>query len=229
MTGGNSSDGDCIQADDATSFSDASCITVGGTATLLVGVGVYDGTIANITNGAATWNGVSMTRVVQDDTSGSGAFISAAIFTLVSPTTGTQTLAGSWTTTADTYFGAASFTGTDTTDGIDETHTTTTGTTAVTITSTTDGATVAVSGKNSSDPTVDQTTIWINSPLDPGGGATYAIGGTSNTHTFTFPSGDAQAIAGIHIIAAAAGGRTTRNTRSWTHGVNVGMGWRMPV
>lgn len=27
----------------------------------------------------------------------------------------------------------------------------------------------------------------------------------------------------------AAGGRTTKNTRSWPLGVNVGMGWRMPV
>ena len=28
---------------------------------------------------------------------------------------------------------------------------------------------------------------------------------------------------------AAAGGRTTRNTRAWPLGVEIGMGWRMPV
>jgi len=31
------------------------------------------------------------------------------------------------------------------------------------------------------------------------------------------------------VQAAAAAGRTTKNTRSYTHGVNVGMGHRMPV
>jgi hypothetical protein len=138
---------------------------------------------------------------------GESSIVAASIFTLVNPTAGAQTLAAGWTTTADSYIGAISFTGTDTSTGIEtgDTVTSTTGE-SITITSTTDGATVAVACRNSGEPTLDQTEIWKYAALDPGGGASYALGGTSVTHTLDFAGGSISAMVGIHIIAAAAGG-----------------------
>jgi len=58
---------------------------------------------------------------------------------------------------------------------------------------------------------------------DQGAAGTTAYGITNHTGTV-----DMSGIA-VEILGSAAAGRTTRNTRSWTHGINVGMGHRMPV
>ena len=127
-----------------------------------------------------------------------------SIFTLVSPASGAQTLAISWTTTSDCYMGAVSFTGTDTTTGYDAANNATSTTTTVTVTSTSDGATVAVWTTNGSTPTMNFTKIWDDAPFDPGGGSTYALGGSSNGHTFTGAGGSNETGAGINVIAGAA-------------------------
>jgi hypothetical protein len=115
MTGGDSSDGDCLQGDNVTSKSGTG-ITVGALATLLIVPIVIQAAGGTVSNLAVTWNSISMTLgpIV---TNGAG-FPTVAIFSLVNPTAGSNTLASSWTTTADIYMGAASFTGTDTTTGI---------------------------------------------------------------------------------------------------------------
>jgi hypothetical protein len=74
----------------------------------------------------------------------------------------------------------------------------------ITVTSDTSGATLAVFGVNGSTPTMNFSKVFDNAPLDPGGGSSYTIGGTSNIHTFTGAGGTVQALAGVHIIAAAA-------------------------
>jgi hypothetical protein len=180
-------------------------ITVGASATLLLATAVYQGSSA-ATSKTATWNGVSMALSATQDVTHAGAFGTSAIFTLVSPASGSQALNLSWTNTCDCYVGAISFTGTDTTTGIEagDTQQSTTGI-AITVTSTTDGATVGAAERNSGEPTMTGTTIWKYAVLDPGGGSDYQIGGVSNVHTFTFAGGTEQAMVGVHIIAGAAG------------------------
>jgi hypothetical protein len=59
----------------------------------------------------------------------------------------------------------------------------------------------------------------------------YQIVAAATTYTGDFNlDGDTASQSVISsFLEAAAGGRTTKNTRGFTHGVNVGMGHRMPV
>ena len=202
MTGGNGTSGQCQKGAGATSASSTG-MTVGGSATLLVGVIAWQ----NSTTGARTmtWNGTSMTE---------RAHVAAAnheisIFTLVSPAAGNNTLAAAWTTAVDYYMSCVSFTGTDTTTGINATNTVTgTSGTTVTVTSTTDGVTVAIWTGNGSAPTTNFNLIFAQGDLNPGSAATYQLGGTSNGHTFT-GGGSTRSWGGINIIAGAGGGSPT--------------------
>ena len=208
----NSADGLNQEASAATSISAASGFTVGAGATLLVVLAHWQNGTATITNLSGTWNGVALTVVAQAN-GASGNFNSSAILILKNPASGAKTLALSWTTASDCYMSAASFAATDTVTGYaaGDTVTGTAGTT-VTVTSTTDGATVAVWGTNGSTPTVNFTKIFAEAPLNPGAGASYTLGGTSNAHTFTGAGGTNPAWVGIHVIAAAAGDSTCTPT-----------------
>lgn len=205
MLAGNSSDGFNQEASGVTTISSTG-ITVGGSATLLVVVLVFESSSADISSLTVTWNGVSMTsRGLVSSTSGS-QHEQAAIFTLVNPASGAKTLQANWTTSADCYMSAVSFTGTDTTTGVKAAdNTTATNVTSITVTSATGDATVAVFGVNGNPPTCNFTKIFSEAPLNPGGGASYQLGGTSNAHTFTGAGGSAQALAGVHVIQPAGG------------------------
>jgi len=215
MTGGDLDSGRCYGPVGTTSFSTTG-MTVGVGATCLVvtivfgnGSGVLPASIA------ATWDGVAMTlqaNVTSSDAPANNR-AAAAILVLVNPASGNKTLAGSWTGTLDAYVSCVSFTGTDTTTGVNATNNTTaTQATAIVVPTTSDGATVACFGVDGSDPTVDQTEMFSTAPNDPGGGASYALGGaTSNTHNFTGAGGDRQALAGVNVIAAGGGGATPKN------------------
>jgi hypothetical protein len=207
MTGGNGDSGRCQQTDNGTSCSTTGH-TVGATATLLVAtISFGNGSgQAEPTSLSATWNGVAMSAGPTVRSASGNDDAKVAMFTLVSPAAGANTLAISWTTTRDAYMSSVAFSGTDTTTGINTSdNNTATQATAITVTSDADGATVAVFAVNGSDPTVDQTEIFSTAPLDPGGAASYAIGGTSNTHNFTSGGGTRQALAGVHVIAASSG------------------------
>lgn len=106
-----------------TSFSNATVITVGSGNALVVVVNFgYGGTApASVT---ATWNGVSMTSLASIDRTGGGA--SSYVFGLRSPASGAQTLALSWSNSAEIFIDAISFTGVDVTnDGTAFPHTAT--------------------------------------------------------------------------------------------------------
>lgn len=211
MTGGNGDTGRCQQVNDGTSMSSTG-MTIGASATLLVAVIIAQTSTANISNLAMTWNSVTMTPGPVQAISGSGNFVTAAIFYKVSPTTGNQTLAASWTSTADAYMSCVSFNGTDTSTGIATAdNKNVNNVTQIDVPNSADGATVAVFGVNGADPTVDQTEIYSQAPLDPGGGASYCIsvnqnGAASglNRHTFTNGGGQIQALAGVHVITGGA-------------------------
>ena len=207
MTGGNSSDGDCLQLDNSTGGSTAG-MTVGSGATLLVATACWQ--TGAVTARAMTWDGVAMTEALTFQRV-AGANSRVSLFTLVSPNVGNKTLAISWTTTSDCYVGCVSFTGTDTVTGYNAANNATSTTTTVTVTATSDGATVAVWTTNGSTPTMNFTKIWDDAPFDPGGGSTYQLGGSSNGHTFTGAGGSNETGAGINVIAASA---TTVRPRS---------------
>jgi len=186
-------------------------ITVGGSATLLVATLCFadGGSGTPPTSVTMTWNGVSMTnRASVDDAASS--FASSYIFTLVNPTSGANNLVANWTNTKECYMSAISFTGTDTTTGVQTSDSVTaTSTTSLTITSTTDGATVATYAADGGIPTMNFTKLWDYDSEGPGGSGTYTLGGTSNAHTFTGGSGLRKALAGVHVLAGAGGGGST--------------------
>lgn len=196
MTAGNSADGLNQQVSGATTISSTG-ITVGASATLLVIVLTWgpnnNGAPSTVT---ATWNGASCTAGPLITTS----TVTSAIFYKINPAAGANTLTASWTNADDCYMSAVSFTGTDTSTGIKVADSTSNATASITITSSTDGATVANFANNNGTPTLNFNKIYAESPLNPGGGATYQLGGTSNTHTFS--GGTNQASVGVHVLAA---------------------------
>jgi hypothetical protein len=208
FTGGNADSGRVQQADNATSCSDTDGITVGASATLLVAVVHWQGQIdaAGPVSITATWDGNASTGNLTAQNS-SGRQNTSAIFWWNAPATGAKTLTFNWTNGCDCYMSAASFTGTHaTTPIVTADNVTVTAGTTVTVTSGSDDATVAVWGTNGGDPTTNFEEIFSQAPLDPGGGASYELGGTSNGHTFTGAGGTTPAGAGVHIDAAATGG-----------------------
>lgn len=122
-----------------------------------------------------------------------------AFYSLVNPDTGVQTIAASWTTAADCYMGAICLNNAASVKSADN-QTSGTGST-VTIPSSTNDATLASIVDNNGDPTSSQTLFEQESALNPGGGADYALGGTSNVHTFS-NAGTTRGTIGIHVLAA---------------------------
>jgi hypothetical protein len=201
MTAGNSADGLNQQASAVTTISSTG-ITVGASATLLVATLTF-ATTTNPTGITMTWNSVSMTA----GPSVTSSTVLSLIFYLINPASGAKTLSASWTTANDCYMSAVSFTGTDTVTGIKVSdNTTATNVTSITVPSSTDGATVANFSVNGATPTVNFTKIWAESPLAPGGGGSFTLGGTSNVHTFTGAGGSLQALVGVHVLASSSAG-----------------------
>jgi len=205
----NSADGLNQQASNVTTISATTGYTIGVGATLLVATIVFQnpGLSAPPTSVTMTWDSVSMTARSNVNVNADAETETAYIFTLVNPNSGAKTLTSSWTTAQDVYMSAVSFTGTDTVTGIDAAdNTTATNVTTITVPSDVNGATVACFVTDGATPTVNFTKIWAEAPLNPGGGGSYTLGGTSNGHTFTGAGGTGQALAGVHVIAAAGGG-----------------------
>jgi hypothetical protein len=199
----NSSDGLNQEAIGATSVSAASGFTIGASATLLIGQIAF-GNGANVaapTNVTMTWDGASMTQEIITSSTSMPDTATSAQFSKATPATGAKTLAAAWTTAQDCYLSAASFTGAQ----IDVTGTTSnTQATSLSINTTSDGATIACFAVNGSTPTVSQTKIWAEAPNNPGGGGSYAIGGSgTNAHGFTGAGGTRQVITGLKITATA--------------------------
>jgi hypothetical protein len=131
------------------------------------------------------------------------------MFTLASASlaTGAQTLVITFspdTTATNCYVSAVAFNNTDTTTGINTGHTTTNSGAvySVTVTSDANGATVGAWAMDGGTGTPqDQTAIWDYAVDAPSAGGSYAIGGTSNTHTAP-TAGTQNYFGGIHVISA---------------------------
>lgn len=91
----------------ATSFSDSTNLTVGSGTNRALLVCIAWSTSTAPTGISLTWNGVALTQlIIHSATSGS----TAAIFGLLNPDSGTNTLAGSWTGARDFYVNGISYT-----------------------------------------------------------------------------------------------------------------------
>lgn len=151
-----------------------------------------------------TWDSVSMTQALSFD----DLFTLETFYVLIAPNAGNKTLAASWTTSSSATLAASEYSGADQATGFKAADNVTAGpnTNAVTVsvTSTTDGATVAASA-NEFAFLISQTQTVIYQGDDSGlaTGSTYAIGGTSNDHTFQSNGVNISAI-GIHLLAASA-------------------------
>lgn len=206
METGNAADGFSAQVSGGTTISSTG-ITVGSGATLLVVVAHFQSPLVSISSLSGTWNGDALTPVGQADHSFVVSCDTSAILVRANPTAGGNTLALSWTTAADCYLSAVSFTGSSVTPGFESTDTQTgTAGTTVTVPCAADDATVAVWGTNGSSPATNFTQIFSVSNLNPGAGASYALGSTSNAHTFTGAGGSQPAWVGAHVVAGAGPG-----------------------
>lgn len=211
MTAGNQSDTHAVSG--ATSFSTTGLTIAAGSNRYLTAV-VNWGNSASPASRSVTWNGVAMTELVfQNNTDGGGNFTAAAIYGLVNPATGANTLAGSWTGSTDCYASAVCFNGADQSTGIDAAHTTSGTGLTLNVTGTTDGATLATHIRNGS---VTSTTIisggtqfWEYDANAPGGAGAYRVG-LNGTNAYDFNSGSNtgtfRCTAGVHVIAASGSG-----------------------
>lgn len=88
-------------------------------------------------------------------------------------------------------------------------------------------ATITSSDVTQHGGTAGQAPSIVNTVSIGAGDKTGPASGTVSV-TFTF-SASQSAIVQARAFKAAAGGRATKNTRTWNLGQNVGMGWRMSV
>jgi hypothetical protein len=187
--------------------------------------------------GAATWNGTGMTSVGL--VPGAATAQQVQIFRLVNPAVGTFDLVLSHNGGASESFGgtAICFTGVDQGTPDDAAVTNSGGTItsiAVTVSSATDDLVLDCVGVNG-NPTITATagqTERANQSVNGGGGTMEGMstkpGTTSVQMEWSFASSTRVGQVGININAAAGGGgRTTKNTRAFPLGMDLGMNWQV--
>lgn len=180
--------------------------TVGGSNRVLIAAVAFDQ--AAISAVAVTWNGVAMTSIGTITTpAGRNIFI----FGLIAPATGNQTISASWTGGAsDISLGAVSIKDADQATGW-QNFTTNTGTsTLATDAVTSASGNLVVVGRaddNASSATIAAgTQDWDERDLNGNyGGGHIASVGASATVTWTLGSSVGWAMAGVDVIAFAAG------------------------
>jgi hypothetical protein len=166
---------------------------------------------------SVTWDGTAMTQAATYTGTDATLKVITQLYVLINPTSGNKTLTASWTGASVVTLAAVEFSGADqvtcyaSADNVTGEHSADPDT--LTITSTTDGATVALTGNNFAFYTaVNQTEIYRGSDNGLATDASYALGGTSNTHTFTINDTRPADHVGIHILAVTAAGGVSRKT-----------------
>lgn len=188
---------------------------------IAAGLAAYDALISSVTMTLAGQSGTLVTGTLLTWNAGTAR---TQIFGAAAPSSGSQTVSASWTTSA--FY--AELCGV-TAIGVDQSTPLNGGTaiedttpTSLPITSASGDLTFSVASNNtvSSTHTTNQTVrVGDILKLDTGPG-------TANpTHTWTLAA-NTFGVCGANFKAAGAGGRTTKNTRSAPLGVEAGMGWR---
>ena len=164
-----------------------------------------------------TWDSVALSEI-QTNNDGAEESDERA---LVAPNSGNLILAASWTSSSNVVLGAAEFSGVDqTTPRVIADDLITTGnsvTPSITITSAPGDATLAFVTMASVPATIDaddQTRVYLVNATGVRAGMTYALGGSSNTHTWTLSASQPWHCFGVHIKAAAAAAAAAGGFRS---------------
>ena len=199
MSGGNGASGKSQQVSTNTTIQSTGLTINSGTNSMLVTLLVWSSGTAptGVTaewDSAGTPQALTQAGTVQFDTNSS-----VAIFYLLNPTVGNKTLTANWTNAQDCVMSAICF---DNAGGIAAGDTQQNSTNTVTVTSGANDATVAVYNCDGGTPTGSQTNIFDNSALGPSSSGDYALGGSSNAHTFTIGSSTFRVTIGIHVTAA---------------------------
>ncbi len=150
---------------------------------------------------------------------GSGSTGSVAFYRLIAPTTGNLKLQVILGSVSSGSIGAINFSGADQTTCIDAAHTVqqtdaTVDPLVVTVTSTTTGATITGVSSLSSNFLSATGTVIVYNGTNGQTSADYIIGGTSNAHSWDLGASSHAWGVGIHIIAAAGAGVTSKSTLS---------------
>jgi len=191
----------------AVSFADSTHLTIGASANVLL-VPIVWSTSAPPTGISISWNGVSLT-LISGTSIGNGLHGNVQIYGLLNPTTGTHTLAGSWTGIRDFYCVGISFSGADTSAFTNAFQNGTTGTgsaspATISITSATNGASVGVLSTDGSFTAFTSGTqdFLDNSQPTVSGAGGHQVGVASST--ISVSANNSWSAAGIAIAAPSS-------------------------
>ena len=202
---------------------------------ILIGIVGFNAVQSAMGTVTCTWDYTNtpqnMTQIVAVDT---GTFGSIYIFGLKNPTAGDLDYTATWTggNTVDASLGAISLYNCDQTTGWNnsgsDTGTSTSPSSTVT-TSNGDFAIVAHVDQNATSVTINAgTSAYIELNLNGNyAGGYQASSSSSSTVSWTLGSSVAWANAKVNVIQfGGGGGRTTKNTRGFPLGMEIGMNWR---
>jgi hypothetical protein len=208
-----------LSATAGTSMSSAANISVGsGSNRALVVCVLWD--VQTISGVSVTWNGAALSQVAGAVANSGSTHGRAAIFAMVNPASGSNTLSASWTTSSDAYMYAVSYTGVDQTGGATSfPHgTSATGTIAaggsgnssVSVTSATNNAVQACHSHDQGNiGTTNQTQLFVDNALTTDAAANRAAGAASVSMTAAESGSgltDNWVAVGTDILAASGGG-----------------------
>ena len=193
-----------ITSNGATSFTDSTHLTIGATANVLI-VPIVWSTASPPTGVSITWNGVALS-LISNTSIGNSTHGNVAIYGLLNPATGTQTLAGSWTGTRGFYTVGISFSGADTSSFANAFQNGTTGTGAgspatISVTATANGATVGVFSTDGSFSAFTSGTqdFLDNTQATVSGAGGHQVGVASST--ISVSANNSWSAAGVAIMA----------------------------
>lgn len=171
--------------------------------------------------------GISASLITGTDSSGGST--RSQLFGVIAPASGSQTASMSWTTAVSATLGAITASGVDQTTAFNNGATgsgTTSASVAVTSTSG-DLTTTGYLNNKTTQLTSDKTRKYTGAGSDTSSGGDIGAGTGTATHAWSGGAGGSSMHAsGANFVAAAAAGRTTKNTRSAPLGMEIGMDWR---
>ncbi len=201
---------------------DLTTLTVSGSNTGIIALISTTGVPTGVT---VVWDPAGANQslaLIDSEADPSGSQVTVFAFLLIAPTAGNKTLRYTASGGGNQYVSiqAVALTGADqstlitSADTLKNNGNSTTPTTGA-VTSSSDGATFAATANNTVFVSSNnQTLIFSASTGGVGGSGTYALGGSTNTHSWTLSTNPNWACIGVHVIAFTAGSPPTLTTVS---------------